>query len=63
MTLGSNIASLAVNDEKDLTVIVPVTQAAITQWKDMRLNSLMANIANRGSDWLQRLAETLAKDS
>ena len=53
-TLASNIASLAVDDGKDITVIASVMEVAIGQWKEMRLNGLMAAVAERGSDWLQR---------
>ena len=54
MTLASNVASLAVDDGKDMTVIEPVMEIAIRQWGEMRLNGLMAAVAERGSDWLQR---------
>ena len=43
-TLASNVANLAVDDETALAVIIPVTQAAITQWNNMRLDALVANV-------------------
>ena len=42
--LASNVANLAVDDETALAVIIPVTQAAITQWNNMALDALVANV-------------------
>jgi hypothetical protein len=44
MKLGSNISSLSGRAEKELAVITPVALVAISEWKRMRLDNLMAQV-------------------
>jgi hypothetical protein len=45
MKVASNVAGLAVEDDKDIGVIAPVIKTAISEWKNMKLDALVADVA------------------
>ena len=45
--LASSVADWAVKDEGDVTVIVPVIQTAVGEWKNMGLSALITDAAEQ----------------
>jgi hypothetical protein len=45
MKLASNGANWAVDDESDLSVLPPVIELSIREWKNMKLDALIADVA------------------
>jgi len=45
MKLASNVASWAVDDENDFSVLPPVIELSLREWKNMKLDALIADVA------------------
>jgi len=45
MKLASNVADWAVDDRQDIVVVAPLIKTAISEWKAMKLDALVADVA------------------
>jgi hypothetical protein len=45
MTLASHVADWAADDKDDIAVVAPVIKTAISEWKNMKLDALVADVA------------------
>jgi hypothetical protein len=45
MTLASNVADWAADNKDDIAVVAPVIKTAISEWKNMKLDALVADVA------------------
>jgi hypothetical protein len=47
MKLAANVGNWAVDDESNLSVLPPVIEVSIREWKNMKLDSLIADVATK----------------
>ena len=48
MRVASNVAALAAENEKDITVVAPLVTTVFSEWKNMKLDALVADVARKG---------------